>query len=204
MPMSDDKDDANGKPLAKEKPARSIAWCAAEGTSIEHLTLAERSADGVVVGVDDDGQPFRFAYELAWDDAWRVHSVRLSVMGAQGSRGLALKTDGNGHWFDAGDQRIADLSGAIDVDLSASPFTNTFPIRRLGLKKGASAEIKAVYVAVPGLALSAVTQRYTNLGPGADGKPRWRYEGFPAGFSADLTIDAEGLVTDYPGLFRRL
>lgn len=190
--------------IANGKYPHSIAWCAAEGTSIEHLALAERSADGVVVGVDDSGQPFRFAYELAWDDAWRVHSVRLSVMNALGSRGLALKTDGNGHWFDSGDQRIADLSGAIDVDLQVSPFTNTFPIRRLGLKRGGSAEIKAVYVAVPSLALSAVTQRYTNLGPGPDGRSRWRYEGFPPGFSADIAIDAEGLVTDYPGLFRRL
>lgn len=198
MAIAIEKGGANGK------PARSIAWRAAEGTTIEHLHLGERSADGVVVGVDDHAQPFRFAYELAWDDGWRVHSVRLSVMGAQGALALALKTDGNGHWFDAGDQRLPDLSGAIDVDLSASPFTNTFPIRRLGLRKGASAEIKVVYVAVPSLALSAVTQRYTNLGPGPDGKPRWRYEGFPTGFSADITVDADGLVTDYPGLFRRL
>lgn len=194
---------ANGKSPGTKAP-RSIAWCAAEGSSIEHLTLSERAADGVVVGVDESGQPYRFAYELAWDDGWRVHSARLSVMGAKGALSLALKTDGNGHWFDAGDQRRADLSGAIDIDLSASPFTNTFPIRRLGLKKGGSAEIKVVYVAVPSLALSAVTQRYTNLGPGTDGKPRWRYEGFPAGFSADITVDADGLVTDYPGLFRRL
>ena len=187
------------------KPPRSIAWSAAAGTSIEHLALYERSADGVVVAIDEaSGKPFRFTYELAWDDAWRLHSVRLSVLGAQGARELALKTDGNGHWFDSADQRIAELTGAIDIDLSASPFTNTFPIRRLGLKKGAGAEIKVVYVAVPSLALSAVTQRYTNLGPGPDSKPRWRYEGFPAGFSADITIDADGLVTDYPGLFRRL
>ncbi len=190
--------------IASGKPPRSLAWSSAQGTSIEHLTLAERSADGVVVGVDDDGKPFRFAYELAWDDSWRLHSARVAVIGEQGSRALALKTDGNGHWFDQADHRLPELSGAIDIDLAVSPFTNTFPIRRLGLRKGASAEIKVAYVAVPSLALTAVTQRYTHLGPGPDGRPRWRYEGFPAGFTADIVVDAEGLVVDYPGLFRRL
>ena len=33
-------------------------------------------------------------------------------------------------------QRIADLEGAIDVDLPITPFTNTLPIRRLDLRAG--------------------------------------------------------------------
>ena len=79
-----------------------------------------------------------------------------------------------------------------------TPFTNTLPIRRLGLKAGQAAEIKVAYVTVPTLALHAAPQRYTRL---AD--TRWRFEGLETNFTADLTVDEDGFVVEYPGLFQR-
>ena len=52
--------------------------------------------------------------------------------------------------------------------------------------------------AVP--SLSTTRQRYTRLHhPGA-----YRFESIASGFEAELAVDAQGLVVDYPGLFRRL
>ena len=46
---------------------------------------------------------------------------------------------------------------------------------------------------------SASAMRYTRL---AD--RLWRFEGLEADFVADLPVDGDGVVLDYPGLFRRL
>jgi hypothetical protein len=89
------------------------------------------------------------------------------------------------------------------VDLLPTPFTNTLPIRRLRLAVGDSREILVAYVTVPGLELSAARQRYTRLEP-RDGRDVYRFEGLGSGFVAEVTVDAEGLVVDYPGLFRRV
>ena len=50
---------------------------------------------------------------------------------------LHLESDGEGHWQENGKDR-PDLHGCIDIDIQATPFTNTLPIRRLGLKTGES------------------------------------------------------------------
>jgi hypothetical protein len=44
---------------------------------------------------------------------------------------------------------MPQLGGAIDIDISITPFTNTLAIRRLNLRRGQSEEIIAVYIRVP-------------------------------------------------------
>ena len=39
----------------------------------------------------------------------------------------------------------------IDVDISATPFTNTLPIRRLGLQPGEFAELDVAFVDAPAM-----------------------------------------------------
>ena len=91
------------------------------------------------------------------------------------------------------------------MDLSVTPFTNTLPIRRLVLRDGESSEIADVYVTVPVMEQGVSRQRYTCLERGPEGG-LYRYEdrGIFRGFTADLPVDAEGLVLDYPGIFRRM
>jgi hypothetical protein len=93
---------------------------------------------------------------------------------------------------------LPDLEGCIDPDISMTPFTNTVAIRRLGSKVGEAKEIKVAYILVPELSLRAAPQRYTHLSPGM-----WRFDGLDIDFTADLTVDEDAFVIDYPGLFRR-
>ncbi len=88
------------------------------------------------------------------------------------------------------------LSDAVDVDLWAAPLFNTLPIRRLGLRTapaGHARTILAALVFVPSLVVVPAEQTYTVLGDG-----RVRYSS--STFTAELTLDAEGYVTHYPGL----
>ena len=61
-------------------------------------------------------------------------------------------------------------------------------------------EPQAVGEAEPRLAVTPQDQRYTALTPGS----LYRFESPGSGFTADLPVDEDGLVLDYPGLFRRL
>ncbi len=185
---------------------RSYFWAAADGPGMEHLRLRldplESVAHGLLMGVEG-GVPYRLAYKIKWGADWRTRKVTLEVQDAGGMRERTVKSDGRGNWKDETGDPIAELEGCIDVDIATSPFTNTLAVRRLDLKPGQSAEIKAAYVSLPGLAVRADAQRYSCKDRSARGQ-MLLYEGLTTDFKAELPVDADGLVLDYPGLFRRL
>ena len=59
------------------------------------------------------------------------------------------------------------------------------------------------YIRVPELLVGSERQRYGCLEAQVDGGP-YRFEALPSGFTAELPVDADGLVIDYLGLFRRV
>jgi hypothetical protein len=183
--------------------SRSVVWVPAHTTGIEHLTV-ETDYEGVrarsVVITVDDERAMRLDYNIVCDTEYRVRKARLFV---EGGRILHLLADGEGTWTDWAGMPIPALDGCIDIDISATPFTNTLPIRRLEWSVGQSKVLRMAYVEVPTLTLSVEEQRYTCLEQSADGA-LFRFESLDGGFTADLPVDAEGLVKDYPGLFRRL
>jgi hypothetical protein len=187
-------------------PERSFFWSSLQGPGLEQLRLrfdpVENVAHGLVMGIEE-GEPFRLHYKIKWGGDWRVRKLALEAHTMKGLRERILKSDGRGHWRDEQGEVLPELDGCIDIDISVTPFTNTFPVRRLDLKPNQSSEIRVLYVAAPGLAVKPVTQRYTCRERTA-GRHRVTYEGFPSGFSADLELDADGLVLDYPELFRRV
>jgi hypothetical protein len=65
-----------------------------------------------------------------------------------------------------------------------------------------SAEITVAYLEGADLQPWPEPQRYTRLETG-DGGLTYRFVSLDGGFSADLPVDSDGLVMDYPGLFRR-
>jgi hypothetical protein len=180
---------------------RTIRWSAWEGceAGLEHVDI--RPADGsigisgVVIGREGDAR-FGLAYRLKVDALWRTRDVRIRTTSGHE---LHLESDGHGHWRENGKNR-PDLQGCIDVDIQATPLTNTLPIRRLEWKPGESLELRLCYVAVPDLTVSPADQRYTAITPDS----LYRFESLASGFTADLPVDADGFVLDYPGLFRRL
>lgn len=171
---------------------------------MEHLRLmlgAEAVvADGLVLGVRE-GHPFRIAYEVRCDVGWRVRAARVGVPGSD-VPAVDLLSDGEGNWRTPDERVVAELEGCMYVDISDTPFTNTLPIRRLGLAPMESADVLVAYVEGTELQAWPEPQRYTCL----EKRKRselYRFLSLDGGFTADLPVDADGLVLDYPGLFRR-
>jgi hypothetical protein len=182
---------------------RHVLWTPWEGPGLEHLHLTIRAdaivADSVIVGLRETG-PFRVRYTITCDAGWRMRSLDLaSLHGDQ--QAVHLRTDGQGRWMTAQGAALPDLDGCLEVDISATPFTNTLPIRRLNLLPGATADVPAAYIDVSDFTVHAVPQRYTRCPAPADS--RYLYEGLLWHFSAEIAVDEHGLVTEYPGLFKR-
>lgn len=179
--------------------ARNYRWLAEQGRGLEHLSLQVRDdvivADGVVVG-EDEGARFGAAYQICCNALWQVRSVEVHVAGGAS---CVLTSDGQGNWRDDDGRAQPQLGGCIDVDISATPFTNTLPIRRLGAQLERRTTVGVAYFLLPGLTLSRAEQAYTRLDPG-----RYLFESLHSGFRAEIGVDDDGLVLDYPGLFRRL
>ena|SRR5579884_82994 len=187
---------------------RQIMWSPWKGTGLEHLLLLQQQngivADGFILGVQEEG-PFRVRYEIHCTVQWGLRAVHVSLLSGS-PQALDLFTDGDGAWTAEGGEMIPSLHGCLDVDISATPFTNTLPIRRLALQPGSTATLSMVYIEIPQMHVEVTEQRYTCLEVTASGG-RYRFEslehGVPA-FTADLPVDQDGLVLDYPGLFRRV
>ena len=188
--------------------SRDIYWAPWSVPGLEHLhlRLGERgaTADGMILRLHE-GTAIRARYRVEADATWHTRMVQLAVQYPDPCN-LQLEGDGDGHWRRDGES-ATEFDGCLDVDIQVTPFTNTLPIRRLGLGLGDRAPIRVVYLALlPALALHRAEQRYTCLDRLAHGGI-YRYEsirGNAVSFAADLPVDSDGVVHDYPGQFRRV
>lgn len=180
------------------KLRRIVRWEPYEGPGLEHLHLNDWGdtirARGVIIG-HKDGKDFGIHYDMTIDPGWIFRSVIF-----QRTDGVmtVLSSDGKGNWYDGQIEPLPALKGCIDIDISGTPFTNTLPIRRASWVRGEPQRFDMAWVPLDTLEPLRDGQIYTPLGD-----DRWRYQAADKSFDAVLSVDSDGLVTDYPGLFRR-
>ena len=188
-----------------EPPRRAVCWTAIwdkrrEGLGLEHLLLGDREAESTILAFDEAGRPFRLIYRLEWDAAWRLRTARLDVTADAFTRSLELLADREGNWRDGSREVRLDLAGCRDIDIWPTPFTNTFPIRRAPMAVGERREFVMAWASAPELTVRPMRQAYTRL---AD--RRYLYESLDgSGFKAEVSVDADDIVLDYEGVFRRV
>ncbi len=180
-----------------------VAW---ERTDDRGLSIArrERLEDGWLfhgseVLVGDEALSCHFSVVVGSD--WVTRRVAACTISAVGETRCVLEAV-DGRWTVDGAAR-PDLDGCVDVDIAATPLTNTFPIRRLAAVAADEAFTSPVaWLDVPALRVSRVDQTYQRLG-GDHGLARWRYHD-PLHGAFVLTVDDEGLVVDYERFARRI
>ena len=184
---------------------RNIVWSHLDEPGMEHLHFIEGqhgvTANGLILAVKENS-PYRIRYTVHCDISWHVREVRVELLGSQASE-IHLKSDGKGHWTTSSHERVVQLDGCIDVDISATPFTNTIAIQRLNLAIGEVADITVAYIKVPEMQITSVKQRYTYIESNDDGE-HYQYAGYPSGYQAELVVDRNKLVIAYPELFMRV
>ncbi|EEA03125.1 protein of unknown function DUF1089 [Burkholderia sp. H160] len=179
---------------------RELRWASEEGDGIEHLVFDARddgfAVESVVVG-QRYGKAYGLHYAVRCDAHWRTRYARLKIVGGGE---VELHGDGDGHWHDGHGLALSAIEGCIDIDIAATPYTNTLPIRRLQLAEGERQPIEVAYISTPDLQVTRAEQAYTCI----ELNREYRYEGIFREFTANLTVDSDGLVIHYPTLFTRL
>ena len=177
----------------------TILWQDVETGALDRCRM-EVGGDGLrlsgTVLTPAHGTPLDVRYLVEAGPDGCTRRVELELDG--GATRRVLLADGAGRWRWEGGQELPEVAGALDVDLTVTPATNTLPIRRLAaLEAGQAAELQMALVQFPGLEVLASAQRYQRLA--AD---RWHFS--TGDFHAELLVDPDGLVLDYGGLFRSL
>ena len=198
---------------------RLVIWRGLEGELTEaasvHLDRTGLHALGTQFGIDP--QPYQLEYELDVDDRFVTRTFAVRVTGNDWSRTLDLTHDGSHNWgVDWTSRGDADLpapggdpvalGAALDCDLGLSPLTNLMPIRRNLLdRRPGSVDLVAAWVSVPDLSVAPYRQRYEHVRL-ADGTAVVRFTSLDTheGFTSELQLDEDGLVTLYPHLARRV
>ena len=165
------------------------------------VDLGPRGLGATGTQIGGDPMPYRLDYVLAVGSGWITNRLSVQVTTAVAERGLLLEHDARGGWRRDG-APAPELDGALDCDLGLSPLTNLMPVRRHALhEREGEAEIVAAWVAVPELTVHASRQRYEHVRPGV---VRFTDLGLHEGFTAELELDADGIILVYPGLATRV
>jgi len=179
---------------------RAIVWRNLLTGGTEYFEL-RRKRDchilrGKVVSVLEPAQPLFVSYEIVADEEWHTREARILQVNAGEQRELKIEVSG-AHWIVNG-KPAPELQGCIDIDLSASPSTNTLPLRRLQMQHGQSQPVAAAWVRFPSLEIATLQQTYKRLDD-----TRYWYES-ATGFTAEIRVDACSVVFDYPGVWTRV
>jgi uncharacterized protein len=158
-------------------------------------------AYGRVVAAAAGSHPaFSASYDLVTDEHGATKRLSLTVTLAERERQLSIARDEENMWLvqdHQGQTRRSNYDGALDVDVTFSPFFNALPIRRNALhEKAESVTVPVVYVRVPDLSVETEMISYSSA---ADGIKLHS----PVA-DTTVTVDSDGFILDYPGLAERI
>jgi hypothetical protein len=179
----------------------NLIWKATEYDSLENcivtITANEVIIKSVIVGCKEN-VIFRIDYTIKTNSNWETLFCELITQFGNARQVISFQGDGKGNWITGGILAI-NFKGCIDVDIPFTPLTNTLPINRLKLKEQKEENIKVIYIDIMESGIRPVSQKYKRLSG-----QEYNYQNVPNDFEANISVDENAFVIDYPGLFRRL
>ena len=178
----------------------NILWTGIAYHSLENCVLTKSyediEVDSVIVGAHDD-KIYRVDYSIKTNRNWECIFFEVKTQLSDKKEAFNYHSDGRGNWTKNG-EGVLEFKGCIDIDISLTPFTNSLPINRLQWELNKPQQIKVLFLDILSQEIIPVQQRYTKLS-----NTKFKFENVPNDFEAIITVDASGIVVNYPGLFVR-
>ena len=179
----------------------SILWQRFDVPGHDAAALELEAAGAAIRGMavfQDEAGPSALSYTVRCNHDWVT--TEGEIQGWTGSRSVEVlvRRTGRGDWTLNG-AACPDVVGCLDLDLSFTPATNLFPLRRSGLAVGGEMEVRSAWLDWPVIALKPLVQRYRR-----DTDAEYFYEAdLPDElFTGVLRVAPSGWVLDYSGLWR--
>jgi len=179
---------------------KNLLWTGREYYSLENC-LVDINGDGVdinsvIVGFYHN-IIYRVEYKIKATQLWETIFVEIFGQYKNQQHRFMFEGDGTGNWIVNG-KVDKNFEGCIDIDIPLTPFTNTLPINRLKISPNREQQIKVIYCDLLQGKFTAVNQKYIRRSDSI-----YHYQNVPNDFEADIEVDAQGFVVDYPQLFVR-
>lgn len=173
-------------------------WLGIDSISVEHFTNIEKEGSfhckGELVG-NKNNRIYGVEYQVVTTSNWETRFFDIRCQ--EGHRYFQLSGHKlNDQWI-IDEQEYPHFKECLDIDIALTPFTNTLPINRLNMAIGESKIIPVLYINPLEENFTLVQQEYTKLSENT-----YHYKNIWSDFEATITLDAEGFVTEYPGLFK--
>jgi uncharacterized protein len=189
-----------------------LTWQRVESPSLESARLlfsgTRLRAYGRIVAAANQltgAQAFNASFAASVERAEDAGRVLFRTTTADEETQMSLNRSEEGIWLiDHGDgtQQRGAFGGAIDIDVAGAVTFNALPIRRLGLhRKAGEYELPVLTVSLPELSVQVVRQTYRTVSIDEHGSVINYSE---ADFDADLTVDRDGMIIDFPGRAHRI
>ena len=152
---------------------------------------------GLAIGKTDGDIPFAMEYDVLLTADWEIKEVLIKSLLDERAIRLVRKGD---QWYDGASQHLAEFDGVELVDISISPFTNTIPVKRLQFEGELPQKVDIIYFDENEFSVMLLQQFYSQVD-----ERTYRYQDIMLpDFMSDLVVDDDGLVVDFPELFRRV
>ncbi|MCA0970877.1 putative glycolipid-binding domain-containing protein [Halobacillus litoralis] len=179
---------------------KHVQWSNLEKPGSESLKIknvdSSLVAEGVVL-LATDGDVRKFSYQVVTDEEWTTKTVEVTNHEQHAQLFLYCK---EGKWYRR-DKELREMSGAVDVDLSITPFSNSLHINRFTWENGQERKLDVLYIDASNFELLNLAQHYTYEGNADDGNRLFQYR--CRDYRTIITVDEDGFVVDYPGVFLR-
>lgn len=179
---------------------KNILWKGIYYNSLENCSVSAGKTGirirSTIVG-SHENTPYTIEYSITTNRRWETRRVSVTAHLSNTTHRVVLHKDSGGRWIENGGP-APRYNGCTDIDISLTPFTNTLPINRLGLKENEEAIIDVIYIDLLNTDTRPVRQHYKRLTA-----REYLYANVPNDFESTVTVDESGLVVEYPGLFAR-
>ncbi|WP_410881340.1 putative glycolipid-binding domain-containing protein [Myroides sp. DW712] len=179
---------------------KKVTWLGVDAISVEHFSIIEKEGSfhckGELVG-NKNNRIYGVEYQLVVTSNWETRFFDIRCQ--EGHRFFQLSGHKLSEQWMIDEQEHPHLKDCLDIDITVTPFTNTLPINRLKLEIGETKTIQVLYINPLEGNFTLVHQEYTKLTPDT-----YQYKNSWSDFEATIQVDEQGLVRDYPGLFKRL
>lgn len=177
----------------------NILWSGIEYFSLENCVIDSGPEcvliDSVIVGYYENIL-YRVEYTIELNTSWEIRNCQIKVQLDDEIKIVKLQCD-NSKWL-IDERHCPEFDGCIDIDIPLTPLTNSLPINRLNLLENEEAVINVIYIDLLEHNIRFVKQKYRRIS-----ELKYRYENIPNDFEAEVTVDEDGYVVDYPLLFKR-
>ena len=182
-----------------------LTWRAHDARRMESVRVQVsgnriRAYGRIVSAATEEHPSFSASYDLVTDESGATKRLSMSVTLAEREKQLSIARDEENMWLvqdHTGQTSRSAFDGALDVDVVFSPFFNALPIRRTGLhRRMESVTLPVVYVWLPDATVKGATLGYTSTADGITVHS-------PVA-DAQISVDSDGFILEYPGLAERV